>query len=277
MPRCYTQDVARIPGRHFARNLVERRALVWQLVRRDFKQRYVGSAAGWLWGVVHPIVQLLTWVFVFQVCLQMTLPAGALTQNYPIYLFAGFLPWMLFQETVTRSAGSLVDHANLITRTMFPSEVVPVSIFLSSLIHHFIGLVLAVAAIAIVLGGFSPMVLMLPLYMLFVGLLGVGVGWIVSSLHVYLRDTGQVLTVAMTLWFWATPIMITEEQIPQRFHPLLTWNPMSWVVRAYRERLLSANWPDWNELAVLAAFSGGVFVAGGLFFRHLKRGFADVL
>ena len=98
-----------------------------------------------------------------------------------------------------------------------------------------------------------------------------------SSLHVYLRDTGQVLSVAMTLWFWATPIMISEDKIPERFRGLLIWNPMSWVVRAYRERLLSPSWPEWNELAVLAAYSGAVFVLGGLFFRHLKRGFADVL
>jgi len=269
--------VARIPGRHFVRNLIERRALVWQLVRRDFKQRYVGSAAGWLWGIVHPIVQLLTWIYVFQVCLKMSLPEGNLTQNYPVFLFAGYLPWMLFQDTVMRSANSLVDHSNLITRTIFPSEVVPVSIFLSSLIHHLIGVALAVAAIGIALGRFSPMVILLPVYMLLVGLLGIGVGWIVSSLHVYLRDTGQVLTVAMTLWFWATPIMISEDIVPERFRALVIWNPMSWAVRAYRERLLSTAWPDFRELAVLAAYAVTVFIAGGLFFRHLKRGFADVL
>jgi lipopolysaccharide transport system permease protein len=267
----------RLPGRHFARNLVERRALVWQLVRRDFQQRYIGSAAGWLWGVVHPIVQLAVWVFVFQVCLKISLPPESATQNYPIYLFAGFLPWLLFQDTVTRSASALVDHANLITRTIFPSEVVAVSIFLSSLIHHLIGVLLAIVVIAVTLNRFSPLVIMLPLYMLFIGFLGIGVGWIVSSLHVYLRDTGQVLGIAMTLWFWVTPIMIGESQIPERFHPLVTWNPMSWVVRAYRERLLTGQAPQWHDLSVLAIYSAAVFIAGGLFFRHLKRGFADVL
>jgi lipopolysaccharide transport system permease protein len=121
------------------------------------------------------------------------------------------------------------------------------------------------------------MILLLPLYMFFVGLLAVGVGWIVASLHVYLRDTGQVLSVVMTMWFWLTPIMIDEQKIPRRFHSLVSWNPMSWVVRAYRERLLTPAWPQWREILVLAAYSGAVFVVGGLFFRHLKRGFADVL
>jgi ABC-type polysaccharide/polyol phosphate export permease len=261
----------------FLRNLVERRALLAQLVQRDFQQRYVGSAAGWLWGVVHPLVLLASYIFVFQVCLKVKLPPGAVTQNYTMYLFCGVLPWLLFSETVTRSASSMVENSNLITKTVFPAEVVPVSIFLSSLIQHLIALALMIAATAFTLKTVSPMILLLPIYMLFIGLLGVGVGWIAASLHVYLRDTAQVLAVVMTLWFWITPIMINEQQIPARFRAVVLWNPMSWIVRAYRERLFLATWPRWQELAVLAAYSSIVFVAGGLFFRHLKRGFADVL
>ncbi len=258
-------------------NLVEGRSLVAQLVRRDFQQRYIGSAAGWIWGVVHPLVLLLSWTFVFQICLKAKPPEGSLTQNYTMYLFCGILPWLLFQETVLRSAPSMVEQANLITRTVFPAEVVPVSIFLSSLIHHLIALALVVMASIVVLHTVSPMILLLPVYIFFIGLLAVGVGWFVSSLHVYLRDTAQVLAVIMTLWFWFTPIMIFEQQIPERFRWLINWNPMSWVVRAYRARLLSSQWPTMEELAVLAVYSIAVFVAGGLFFRHLKRGFADVL
>jgi lipopolysaccharide transport system permease protein len=138
-------------------------------------------------------------------------------------------------------------------------------------------LVLVVGAVAIFLKTLSPMILLLPVYMLFVGLLGVGVGWIASSLHVYLRDTAQVLSVVMTLWFWATPIFINEQQVPSWFKPLMALNPMSWVVHAYRYRLLSPAWPSLREVIVLTAYSLAVFVVGGLFFRHLKRGFADVL
>ena len=265
-----------LPGRHFARNLVERRALLFQLVRRDFQMRFVGSAAGWLWGVVHPLVLLISWTFVFQICLRVPLQSG-LTNNYTLFLFCGMLPWLLFQDTVQRSAQSLVEHSNLITKTVFPAEVVPVSIFLSSLIHHVIALLLAIVSVVIFAGHISPMMAFLPLYMLLVGMLAVGLGWIVSSLNVYLRDTAQVLVVALTLWFWVTPIMISEEQIPEQLRFLLKINPLSYAVRAYRERLLSTAWPDVSELLVLTAYAVGAFVAGGLFFRHLKRGFADVL
>jgi ABC-type polysaccharide/polyol phosphate export permease len=266
-----------IPGRHFARNLVERPALIAQLVRRDFEQRYVGSAAGWLWGFVHPLVQLGVWYFVFVTCLEQKLPASAPTQNYAVWIMAGYLPWMLFHETVVRSAGSLVDHANLITRTVFPSEVVAVSIFLSSLLHHLIGVLLVMAVTLYTTHTLSPLILMLPVYMIFTGMLGVGIGWIASSLHVYLRDTGQVLSVVMQVWMWMTPIMISADKIPANFRFLITWNPMSFVVEAYRLRLLTPAWPDPAQLAKIALFSVAVFLAGGLFFRHLKRGFADVL
>ena len=269
--------VARFPGRHFLRNLVERRALVAQLVSRDFRTRYVGSSAGWLWGVVHPIVQLLIWIMVFKYFFRVALTPDEVTPNYPLFLFCGILPWWLFQETVTRSASSLVEQSNLITRTVFPSEVVPVSIFLSSMIHHLIAVCLAILTVGLWLKTFSPMVFLLPVYMFFVGLFAVGVGWIASSLHVYLRDTAQALGVIINLWFWVTPIMLSEHANLGRFQVLVRWNPMAWVVKAYRHRLLSSQWPDWRELAVIAVYSISVFVLGGLFFRHLKRGFADVL
>jgi ABC-type polysaccharide/polyol phosphate export permease len=237
----------------------------------------VGSAAGWLWGVIHPLVLLLSWTFVFQWCLRVRLEPGEITENYTLFLFTGFLPWLLFQDTVQRSASSLLDHANLITKTVFPAEVVPVSIFLSSLVNHLIALVLVLAAVGIWMQHFSLMVLFLPVYMFLLGLFAIGMGWIVAGLHVYLRDTAQVLAVVLTFWFWLTPIFITENQIPEKLRFLPRLNPMAYLVHAYRERLLSARLPDPQELATIAAFGALTFLAGGLFFRHLKRGFADVL
>src|ERR1019366_9120718 len=114
---------------------------------------------------------------------------GSVTQNYTMFLFCGMLPWLLFQETVLRSAPSMVEHANLITRTLFPAEVVPVSIFLSSLIHHLIALLLVIVASAAVLKSVSPMVLLLPIYMLFIGLFAVGVGCVAARLQGCLRAT----------------------------------------------------------------------------------------
>jgi len=266
-----------LPGKHFARILVERRTLLFQLVRRDFQQRFVGSAAGWLWGFIHPLVMLLSYAFVFQVCLGVKPPASEVTRNYALFLFAGFLPWLLFQETLLRSATSVVENASLVTKTVFPAEVLPVSVFLSSLANHLMALLLVLGAIGIWERQFSPWVFVLPVYMFLIGLLGVGFGWIAAALQVYVRDTAQVLSVILTLWFWTTPILLPESKFPPWAHLIVRLNPLAYLVRAYRDRLLSWRLPGMEDFVILAVCSLGVFIMGGFLFRHLKRGFADVL
>jgi ABC-type polysaccharide/polyol phosphate export permease len=267
----------RIPGTLFLRNLVERRSLLFQLVRRDFQQRFVGSAMGWIWGLIHPLVLLLSWTFVFRVCLKMTLPPDEVTQNYPLFLFAGMLPWLLFSETVQRSASSLPDQANLITKTVFPAEIIPVSVFLSSVVSHLLALALMVGAAGVWLNQISIFLIVLPLYIFVIGLLAVGVGWIVASLHVFLRDTAQFLSVVLTFWFWMTPIFITERQFPHWARFVLAANPLYYVVRSYRVVLLTSGMPEMEDLMIATAYGVAAFVIGGIFFRHMKRGFADVL
>ncbi len=266
----------RIPGAHFARNLVERRTLIAQLVKRDFQQRYVGSAAGWLWGLIHPLVLLLSYVFIFSICLKTKPGSNEVTQNYPMFLFAGILPWLLFSETVQRSASCLIEQATLITKTVFPSEIVPVSIFLSSLMSHLLAVCLVVAGAAIFLHHASFALVWLPVFTLVVGLFAVGIGWVAAALQVYLRDTAQVLAVILTLWFWATPILLPEENFPSWSLPMLRINPLTYIVRAYRNMLLGHTVAA-RDFGFSTAFALATFVCGGLIFRYMKRGFADVL
>ena len=271
----------RIPGTHFARNLIERRTLIIQLVKRDFQQRYVGSVVGWLWGLVHPLVLFASYYFIFGMVLTNKPGPNEATTNYPMWLFCGMLPWLLFQETVQRSSVSLVEQANLITKTVFPAEIVSVSIFLSSGISNLLALVLAIAGGMVFLGYLSPLLAALPVLMLLLGMFAIGIGWIAAALQVYLRDTAQVLSVILTLWFWATPIFLPEGTLARAGHwavLLVKLNPLTYFVRAYREAILGYRIPlllHWGAIAAAVAIV--VFVCGGLFFRYMKRGFADVL
>ena len=267
----------RVPGVLFLRNLVERRSLLFQLVRRDFQQRFIGSAAGWIWGVIHPLVQLVIWWYVFEGLMKFKLPPNPFTNNYPLYLFAGMLPWLLFSDTVQRSTTSLLEQSSLITKTVFPSEIVPVSVFLSSLVSHGLALALVITATGVMLNQISIFLILLPVYVFVVGLLAVGVGWVVASLHVFQRDTAQVLAVILQFWFWLTPIFVTEDLYKGKAHVLLAANPLSHIVRSYRFLLLTHSLPDIRDLGVAAALGAAVFFLGGLFFRYMKRGFADVL
>jgi ABC-type polysaccharide/polyol phosphate export permease len=124
----------------------------------------------------------------------------------------------------------------------------------------------------------SPALAILPLYMLLLGMLAVGIGWVVAALQVYLRDTAHFVTVILTVWFWLTPIFVFENQVPARLRPVMLYaNPLTRLVVAYRKVLLATEIPSWRDAGALAAVSVAVFFLGGLVFRHLKRGFADVL
>lgn len=254
------------------------------MVKRDFQQRYIGSAAGWLWGLIHPLVLLAIYTFIFGYCLKQRMGPGEVTSSFSLFLLSGMLPWLLFNETVQRSSTSIVEQSNLITKTMFPSEIVPVSIFLSSLISHLLAVVLFVAVVGITQRQLpGPAFALLPLSMLLLGFFAVGVGWIVAALQVYLRDTAQIVIVMLTLWYWITPIVITETNFLSDSNPyregtraVLRMNPLLYIVRSYREMLLGNSLP-WRDIGIAAAFGLSTFVAGGLFFRRLKRGFADVL
>jgi len=255
---------------------VERRSLLFQLVRRDFQQRFVGSTIGWIWGLIHPLVLLLSWVYVFQYWLHQSAPEGV---PYPLFVFSGMLPWLLFSDTVQRSAASLLEHANLITKSVFPSEIVPLSVFLSTLVSHLLAMTLMIGGVLVVLHKLSLHLLLLPVFMFLVGLFAVGLGWVMASLNVFLRDTAQFLSVVLTFWFWMTPIMIEEGKAPDHriVHWILAANPMNYAVRVYRSALLPGEWARPADLAILAAWGAAVFILGGLFFRYMKRGFADVL
>lgn len=265
------------PGRFFLRNLVQGRSLIFQLVRRDFEQRYVGSIAGWLWSVIHPITLLAVYTFVFQYAFGARLPPEEVTDNYPLFLFCGMLPWLLFSETLQRSATALPEYANLIKKSVFPSEVVPLSIFLSGLASHLIALAMLLAATGIWIGQWSVTIWVLPLYLALLGLLSVGIGWAAAALQVYLRDTAQALAVGLTAWFWLTPIFLSETRLGELLPGVVQWNPLTYFVRGYRESILGGKIPDGSDLLALTGFALAAFFAGGLFFRQTKRGFADVL
>ncbi|MBE7545259.1 MAG: ABC transporter permease [Bryobacteraceae bacterium] len=275
-PTLAEKAVLNLPGAKFVRVLHDRRSLIYELVRRDFETRFVGSAAGWLWTMIHPLVLLVSWVFVFQYCLKVPPPPGA-GDSYTLYLFCGYLPWMLFQDTVQRSSVSLLEQSSLITKTVFPSEILPLTIFLSSLTSHAIAVALTAVVVFLLKGHFSVLILFLPLYTALLGIFAIGVAWIFASLQVYLRDTAQFVVVIMTGWFWLTPIFIDETHFPEGARFLVHWNPVAYVVKGYRQRLLMYELPNWGEVAVLATAAIAVFFVGGMVFRHLKRGFADVL
>ena len=260
---------------NFARKLYLQRNLVWNFVVRDLKVRYVGSFMGFFWSIIHPLILLVSYTFVFSIVFDIR-PRSTATDNFAVFLFCGILPWLYFQDTILRSCTAVVDNANLIRKTLFPSEILPVSIAVSNLVFHLIG-VAVLLAVLVAMGLLSWTVVFLPAYLLPLMVLGLGLGWLLASLQVFLRDTAQILTVALVFWFWFTPIFYTVDRVPEGLRPLMQLNPLSLVVQGYRDCLLEGNLPSLSTVGWLWLMAAAVFIAGGLVFRNTKREFVDVL
>jgi lipopolysaccharide transport system permease protein len=265
------------PPINFLRKLAQHRGLIKNLVIRDLKARYVGSAMGFFWSVIHPLVLLVSYTFVFSVVLKQQLGPEMGISNFAVYLFCGILPWLLFQETLNRSSNVLIDHASLITKTLFPAEILPVSILLANLVNHIIGLAILESILVIGFHHVGWLILLVPIYLVALMLFALGLAWFISSVQVFLRDTAQVMTVILTFWFWFTPIFFDERRIPSRLVILMRLNPLAEVVIGYRRCFLSGEMPSGQGLLYLYVIAGAVFIGGGLFFRYIKKSFADVL
>jgi ABC-type polysaccharide/polyol phosphate export permease len=234
---------------------------------------------GVFWSVIHPLVLLASYTLVFSLIFGVGAPPESGTGSFPLFLFCSILPWLFFQETLQRSSTVVVDHANLVTKTLFPTEILPLTVLVAGLVNHAVGFTILLVVL-VAAGKLSAVVLLVPLYTLCLALFTLGLAWLVSSLHVFVRDVSQVLSVVLIFWFWITPIFFTAERLaslPRVLRTLARWNPLAAVVTGYRDCLLRRRPPDLQELALLALVSLAVFAAGGIFFRVTKREFADVL
>ena len=257
--------------------LYRHRALILNFVKRDLLARYKGSAMGVFWSVAHPLVMLLLYTLVFSVILRVRVGAAEGTRIFALYLFCGMLPWNAFQEGMSRSTGVICDHANLIKRTIFPPEILPMYIVLSSLVTELIGLAILLGAVWFTAQGLGLPLLFLPVILLLQAAFTLGLAWIVAAINVFLRDVGQLLGMILTLWLFLTPIFYPPSLIPKSLEWLLLVNPMGWVVEAYRSVILRGTFPAAWPMAALALCSAIVFTAGYALFQRMQGAFADVI
>ncbi len=250
--------------------------LLRELVVRDLQSRYTGSLLGLLWAFVHPLWQLALFSFVFSFVLRVPL-AGEATASFPIFLFAGLLPWLGVQEGVARATSAVSDNASLVKKLRFPSQLLVASTVLSALVHQ--GIALAVfAGILGLRGELVPAALLwlIPAALAQLALTG-GLGLLCSSLQVYFRDVGQLVGIALSAWFYLTPIVYPLALVPERFRALLVYNPLAALVGLYRTALLGGSPPPAGALWALAGGALGLLGVGYALFRHLSPGFPDEL
>ena len=267
------------------RSLIQHRDLILRLGRRDIEARYRGSVLGILWAMVHPLVQLAVYTFVFGVILKMKITqvgldqdAAALdTRDFAMSLFAGLILYNLFSDCVGKAPGILRQNVTFVKKIVFPLEILPWSTLIMALFNALVAsLVFGVFYLVIV--GIPPItVLLVPLIILPVIILVLGLCWILMSVGLYVQDTQQVVGLVLMVALFTCPIFYPLSMVPEAYQPLLYINPLTVAVEMLREVVFAGTIPSpWTWLLYLGAASVVSWI-GWIWFVTTKRGFADAV
>lgn len=251
--------------------------LIISLTRRELAARYRGSVLGIIWALVTPVVMIAIYTFIFAGIFGARFGANGTAWDFALYLFCGLLPWTAFQEAVQHSSNTIVSHANLVKRVVFPLEILPVSLALTALANQLFGTLALVIFSLIIRGELHLTMLWLPVLIVPQLLATLGVAWLVASLGVFLRDIVQGIALFLTIWLYLTPIIYPESVVPERFRPYINVNPFTHLIRSYRRIVLEGSMPDWRGLAYFTAFALVCFIFGYWWFARTRKNFADVI
>jgi lipopolysaccharide transport system permease protein len=249
------------------------RELLYFLTKRDIKVRYKQTILGGLWAVIQPAFTMLVFTLFFGRLAKV--PSDGLP--YPIFVYAGLLPWTYFANAVTASGNSLVGSANLITKVYFPRLIVPGSAALAGLLDFFIALFVLAALMIWYQFLPGPGFLLFPLLVALTFLCAVGVGLWLSALNVQYRDIRYAIPFLIQIWMFLSPVIYPVSLVKDKYQWLLALNPMGGVIHAYRASLLGHQPIDWPLLSLSAFIIVALFLGGLYYFRRMERVFADVV
>lgn len=257
----------------------QNRALLSELVRTDFKLRYQGSALGYAWSLLRPLLLFLILYVVFVKFLKI----GAGISHYPVYLLLGIVLWNFFNEMTAQSLGSIVGRGDLIRKIRIPRWIIVLSSSLSALINLFLNLIVIV--VFMLISHVDPMrtMLWLPLILIEIYVFALGLSMFLSAAFVKFRDVSYIWEVILQAGFYLTPILYPLSRITNlTFQKLILLNPMAQSIQDARYAVVTH-----DTITAHRIFEGGwyqlipflivilVFVGGLAYFRKESKYFAE--
>jgi lipopolysaccharide transport system permease protein len=262
---------------HFLTALWHYRHFIASSIRSELKGRFARSKLGALWFILHPLAQAAIYSLVLSEFLAARLPGTALPGAYGVYLMAGLAAWTLFSEIATRCTTIFIDHANALKKIAFPRLCLPAIVGGGALVNQL--LLLGAIAVVTSLLGRPPTVAWLALLpgIALVALLAFGLGVLLGTFNVFVRDVGQVFGVVIQIWFWLTPVVYPRDTIPQGWRWINDINPMTPLVRLYQDVILFGAFPDWRALIPTALVAIALLVVAFTIFRRASADLVDAL
>lgn len=254
------------------KNLYEYREMIRSLIKRDLKGRYKNSVLGFLWTFLNPLFQLIIYTFVFSVIMPMNI------ENYYIHLFVALVPWIFTSSCMTGGSRVILDQQDMVKKIYFPREILPISFTTSQFINMLLSMLVILAVVLATGHGVNMAALLfLPLVMIVQYLFCLGIVMICSGITVYLRDMEMILGIVSFAWMYLTPVIYSENMVPEKYRTLYYLNPMTPIIVAYRKILYYKEIPEVLQLLQVGLAGIAGVAAGTFIFRKLQRRFVEEL
>ena len=255
----------------FLKNLYNYRELLKTSVKKEVRSKYKNSFLGVVWSFLNPLLQIVVYAIIFSLILKNK------QENYAIFLCCGIIPWSFFSIAINKSAFTMIENGNIIKKVYFPREIIPISVVTAETINFLISTLIIIGFTVIGGIGISKFILFYPIILGVQYLIILAFSFIVSSICVYFRDLQHFIGIILQLLFYATPIVYSQDAIPREYQWILKYNPMTYIINAYRDIFYYQRLMDFMPLIIL--FFIGVLACIGNYkiFNKLQKGFAEQL
>ena len=250
------------------------RELLYFLIWRDVKVRYKQTLLGAAWAILKPLFSMVIFTIIFGRLAEVPTDGAPA----PVFYFTALLPWILFQDGVTKASASLVAGRSLVTKVYFPRMVVPLASVLAGLVDFALSGLVLVAMMVFYGVRAGPALWSLPLFLILSLLASIGVGLWLSALNVAYRDIAYVTPFVLQAWMYASPVAYSATLIPEGAGRLAYGlNPMAGVIQGFRWAVLGVGQPEADMLWISLGVAGLLLVSGVAYFRRVERTFADII
>lgn len=254
------------------KELYNYRQMIFSLVKRDLKGRYKGSVLGFMWTFINPLLQLIVYTIVFSIIMKNEI------ERYYLFLFVALVPWIFFSTSVSAGSTCVIGQQDMVKKIYFPREVLPLTFVTSQFVNMILSFVVIFAVIIVTGHGIGiNAIIYLPIIMIIEYMIALGVTMLSSAITVYFKDLQYILNIVTMAWMYMTPVVYSQDRVPEQFKKLFYLNPITPIIIAYRDILYYKKIPDLSTL-ILAIIMGIVIILIGFFtFNKLKRRFVEEL
>lgn len=251
--------------------------LITELAKRDFVEKYSGSALGFIWSFIYPLITILIYMLVFGNLMGARLPGDSSVYSYGVYLVSGLIPWLAFSNTVTRGSTVMIDKKNIIARIPVNLPSLPLFILLSESITFMVTITIFFFILLMTGYNFSLYLFFIPIIYLIQQVFAYSLGFFLGIFVVFLRDLKEVVNIGFFIWFWFTPIVYVFDILPEAAQNVLMWNPALAFITAYHDIFVYFRVPSFVYLMVVLILS--IFLILGTFFifRKLEKDIRDFI